>query len=227
MIQCQHPLVHRGMINIYTISNNLIPFVYQKRGRPRPPKAFAKALPSTTAAAAAAVGTESVTRHKSRNQQPKRRQGRQLTTSVRQGNRGSKASAMIPLSPDPVPAAKTTTFSPEINATMTSASPTATTPTNALAPASSSLSLSPSTNSKALSTFPFVLARLLQELDDNQLQDIMHWNPAGTAVMVRRRKGKNGEERMIRLKQYFAHGNMALVRRQLDHYRFKIVQDRE
>ena len=206
-IRCKHPLVYRGMLDIETIST--VQFSYYKRGRNRPSKSILNGGAAAPAKKARVMPPENKTRV-----QPKRRGATTVATA-------------IPRSPDfmspvPVQAASAAPVT-AASSSMTARTPVAATPNHdALV---STPSPSSGNNVSASKKFPFILARLMQQLDQNDLASLIHWNPAGTAILLRTVSVSREEEQ--KLQSYFAHGSVPIIKRQFDHYQFQKTKHQE
>ena len=231
------------MLNIQTLST--IQFSYYKRGRPRPSKSVLDGRLAAAASAPKEMSPENKTRI-----QPKRR------AAASSGNQGNTAALIPPRLPDPImsppvqpdnygnaaiprlpdsimlpPTSQQGVAVPMTAVPTTATTKTSVATTNAVpvaVPNHMTHVATPSSNNKnekSLQTFPFILARLLQELDKNHLEGLIHWNPTGTSVMLRTHHVN--QEEMSRLQPYFAHGSVAIIKRQMDHYQFKKIKRQE
>lgn len=74
---------------------------------------------------------------------------------------------------------------------------------------------------KRLLHFPFMMAQLLQELDVNQLDTVMHWDPTGTGVMLRPQSSKLSAKEVNRLRPYIGSPKIKNFTRQFERYGFR------
>lgn len=197
-IKCTHPLVHRGMLDIDTFHE--IPFTYYNRERPRPSLKILKG--------------DSVTRSQS------------AIKEARRVNDGTKHAAPSNSSPSTVAAPesiRSVVSPPATNlAVPKSAVPVPSKTLRAPKNVQGTNKASGKVKSQKPLKFPFVLALLMEELDENQLSSLIHWDLTGTAVMLRRSPANASETRLLR--RYFDHGLVRHVQRQLDQYRFQKTQ---
>ena len=200
-IRFEHPLVHRGVLDVETICT--IPFTYSKRGRPRPSTSMLSPLRPSLATQKQEIKQPVLAPKKEPRDQSKRRT---VSVSQRRAGTATVATMAIPTSPDAVPPSKA--WKP-----------------HALSNAPPAVALLNRSNESARSRqrFPFVLARLMQELDSNHLEELIQWNPAGTAILLRQKNSISSEQSQ-RLQRYFTHGSPNVIKRQLEHYQFQKAQ---